>query len=82
MLKKILISALSVIDAFLLYYGICHIIEGLNAPVLVGNGGNAYFMGLHIMGITFISIFAVISIVIIMIALYMPNKKGKVNEKD
>ncbi len=80
MLKKILIISLSVVDLLLLYYGICHIAGGLDAPVLVGANGNAYFMGLHIMGFVFMALFAVLLIVIIMIALYM-KPKGKQNEK-
>lgn len=81
MLKKILIIVLSIIDAFLLYYGVCHIVAGYTSPTLVGASGNAYFMGLYIMGFTFISIFAVILITIVMIALYMPSKR-KVDEKN
>jgi|GEM_PF-3494183 len=80
MLKKILLITLSIIDALLLYYGICHISAGLDAPVLIGPSGSAYFMGLHIMGFVFMAIFAVLLIVIIMIALYM-KPKGKQNEK-
>lgn len=85
MFKKILISILSIAAAFLLYYGICHIVAGYTSPVLVGASGNAYFMGLYIMGFTFISFFAVLLIAIILIALYMPkdflSKRCK-NEKN
>lgn len=79
MLKKILLISFSIVDLLLLYYGICHIAAGINAPVLVGPSGNAYFMGLHIMGFVFIGLFAVLTITIIMIALYM-KPKGKKNE--
>ena len=81
MLKKILISILSIIDVLLLYYAACHIHGGIISPVLVGADTNAYFMGLHIMGFTFLAIFAVLLIVIIMLALYMPNGRKK-NEKN
>lgn len=85
MFKKILLTVLSVVDAILLFYGVRHIIAGYQGPMLVGSNGNAYFMGLYIMGFTFISIFAIILITIIMIALYMPkdllSKRCK-NEKN
>ncbi len=80
MKKIILLIVLSLVDALLLYYGICHIIAGNNAPVLIGAEGPTYFMGLHITGFAFMAGFAVLLIVIIMIALYM--KKGKSDEKN
>ena len=80
MLKKVLIISLSVIEAFVLYYGICHIVAGINAPVLVGENGKAFFMGLNITGFIFMSLFAILLIAIIMICLYM-KPKGNKNEK-
>lgn len=76
MLKKILIITLSIIDAVLLFFAINHFVAGFSTPSLVGASGNAYFMGYHIVGIVFASIFTVVLICIIMICLYM-KPKGK-----
>ena len=73
MLKKIILISLGIVEAFLLYYGICHLIAGYNTPMLVGGSGNACFMGLFIMGFTFMSVFAVLLVFMIEIALDMPS---------
>ena len=72
--KIVLLSVLSVIDAYLLYSTIGYLVLGINTPPIIGEK-NTVFMGMYIMSITFFVLFALLTTIIIILAIKFYKKK-------
>lgn len=62
--KKIILSILLIIDAYLLYSTIGYLVIGIQTPKILG-GVPTTFMGMYMMSMTFFGLFAVLTTVIV-----------------